>query len=407
MQEQMANVAPAAEYKYVPTDFVAPTQMTAAQDAYANRGTAYLDIAKAYEDKTRANLAMQEEAMARQLATSKAATAANYDSAAAGNYINYAKQQNALAEQLAAQGVRGGASESALTRIGNNYALNQGNTMAQRYAAYGALQNTYDTNLANMRQSAEENIMNNNLALQQSQLQYDDTLAQRAAEESRYNAETARAARERWEDVNREAKYRYEDISRSDRQRAENMAREDARYEAEVERALRERQDEISREDYLRNLDWEREDLLTNAANQREDYLRNLTWNREDQLTAAANAREDSRYREEVERAVRERNEDIAREERYRTEDRETAAEQYKDEQNWKEREWKRYGQEKKVEEYAAGLTRYTGDKGIESLKKLRANIQKDKNWSTNPFKYGKVHAINARIGAIKAEMRV
>lgn len=174
----------------------------------ATSATPYLDIAKAYEDKARQNLANQEAVMKQQLAASKQSTAANYDSAAAGNYINYMKQRNALGEQLASQGVRGGASESAMARIGNNYALNQGNTNAQRYAAYGQLQNTYDTNLANMRQSAEENIANNNMALQQSQVQYNDTLAQRAAEEARYREEVERAMRERQEDIARdEARY--------------------------------------------------------------------------------------------------------------------------------------------------------------------------------------------------------
>ena len=262
-----------------------PAYATPAQDAYANRGTPYLNIAQSYEDRARANLAAQEAVLAKQLAASQKSTNVGYDSAAAGNYVNYMRQQNALPEQLARQGVRGGASESAMTRIGNNYALNQGNTNAARASALGQLQTAYDTNIMNMRQNAEDNILNNNLALQQSLLQYDDTLAQRAAEEARYIAEVERAARER----------------------AEDIARDDARYATE---------------------------------------------------------------------------------------------------QGWKQKEWTRYSQEKKVEEYAAGLTRYTGSKGIANLQKLRKNIKKDKNWASNPYKYGRVQAINARIGTIKAEMK-
>lgn len=174
----------------------------------ATSATPYVDIAKAYEKKARENLASQETAMANQLAASKKSTNASYDSAAAGNYVNYMKQQNALPEQLARQGIRGGASESAMARIGNNYALNQGNTNAARASALGQLQTAYDNNIANMRQAAEENIMNNNMALQQSQVQYEDTLAQRAAEEARYREEVARAAQERAEDIARdEARY--------------------------------------------------------------------------------------------------------------------------------------------------------------------------------------------------------
>ena len=337
----------------------------------ATSATPYLDIAKAYEQKARQNLATQEQAMKDQLAQSKATTAANYDSAAAGNYINYMKQQNAIGEQLARQGVRGGASESAMARIGNNYALNQGNTNAQRYAAYGALQNAYNTNLANLRQSAEENIANTNMQLQQSQVQYEDTLAQRAKEEARYREELERAIRERQEDIARE-----EDI------RNRTWAREDEQLKAANER-----------EDYLRNLSWTREDQQQKAANEREDYLRNLTWTREDELTAAANAREDARYREEVERAMRERQEDIDREAKYRYEDQAIEKQRYDDEQNWKQLEWKTSRQDRTLEQYAATIARWTSISSIdEQLKALRAQSSND-----NPNRIAQIWLLEQR----------
>ena len=151
--------------------------------------TPYLDIAAAYEQQARQQLAQQEAAMAQQLAQSQNASNRDYGSAAAGNYINYMKQRNALPEQLAAQGIRGGASETAMVNMGNNYALTRGNTEASRIAALGQLQSTYDTNVANLRQQTAENIANNNLAMQQAQAQYEDTLAQRAVEEARYQQE--------------------------------------------------------------------------------------------------------------------------------------------------------------------------------------------------------------------------
>lgn len=298
--------------------------------------TPYLDIAKAYEQKARQNLANQENAMAQQLASSKQATAASYDSAAAGNYVNYMKQQNAIGEQLARQGIRGGASESAMARIGNNYALNQGNTAASRAAAMGQLQNTYNNNLLAMRQQAEENIANNNMALQQSQVQYDDTMAQRAKEE--------------------------------------------ARYREELERAIRERQEDIAREDKIRSDTWAREDLLNKQANEREDALRNAAWAREDQLTSAANAREDARYREEVERAIRERNEDIAREAKYRYEDQDIANSRYNDEQRWKQTEWDTSRTDKRLEQFAATISRYTKKKDVDkAIKAVKAGNDPNK----------------------------
>ena len=192
------------------TAATATAQAQTPQATPAN-ATPYLDAASAYREKARENFAAREQAMKQQLAESEKSTNASYDSSAAGNYINYMRQQNALPEQLARQGIRGGASESAMTRIGNNYALTQGNNNASRAAAIGQLRSTYDTNLANMRQSMEDNILNNDLALQQSQIQYDDTLAQRAAEEARYREEVERAQRERAEDLARdEARYNVE-----------------------------------------------------------------------------------------------------------------------------------------------------------------------------------------------------
>ena len=312
--------------------------------------TPYLDIAKAYEQKARQNLANQENAMAQQLATSKQATAASYDSAAAGNYVNYMKQQNAIGEQLARQGIRGGASESAMARIGNNYALNQGNTAASRAAAMGQLQNAYNNNLLAMRQQAEENIANNNMALQQSQVQYDDTMAQRAKEEARYREELERAIRER-----------QEDIAREDKIRSDTWAREDLLTKQANER-----------DDALRQAAWAREDSQLSAANAREDALRKAAWTREDELTAAANAREDARYREEVERAMRERQEDIDREAKYRYEDQAIAERRYADEQKWKQTEWTTARQDKQIEQYAATISRWTNVSSInQELQKL------------------------------------
>ena len=168
----------------------------------------YLDIAAAYEAQARANFEAQQAALSKQLAASKQSTSSNYDSAAAGNYMNYMKQQNALGEQLAAQGIRGGASESALARIGNNYALNQGNTTAQRYGALSQLQSAYDTNIANMRSAMEENILANRLAMEQAQLQYEDTLAQREYEKQVRAEDIARASKERKEDIAREERWK-------------------------------------------------------------------------------------------------------------------------------------------------------------------------------------------------------
>lgn len=269
-----------------------PTYATPAQDAYANRGTPYLDLAAAYEQKARELAAQQQEAMAKQLATSKQGTKSSYDSNASQNYINYMRQKNALPEQLRAMGVNGGASETAQTRMMNNYAMNQGANEASRASAIAQLQNSYDTNLANIMQALEENIMNNNLALSQSQIQYDDTLAQRAAEEARYNAE--------------------------------------------------------------------------------------------------------------VERAARERAEDIARDEKWKQAEFDFTKQQYKDDQKWKKKEWEKLLRDQKLEQYAAGAEKYVTRSDIKKINDRIASIKKDKKWKKNKTKYGQVKALEARIGWIK-----
>lgn len=148
--------------------------------------TPYTDIATAYAKQANQQLGGQLKQMKKQLASSKAGVASNYDNNAAQAYVNYARQQNELPEQLRAQGVNGGASESAMVRMANNYALNQANNNAARSAAMADLQSAYDTNTANLRQATADAILQNNLNMAAQQAQYTDTLQQRAVE--RYSA---------------------------------------------------------------------------------------------------------------------------------------------------------------------------------------------------------------------------
>lgn len=175
------------------------------KSAAAKAKTMYIDAYKDYAKMQNKNLANQisavnkqyanqQTSLANQLVTSKSGTNQNYDSNAAQAYINYAKQQNALPEQLRAQGINGGASESAMARIGNNYALNQSSNEAARAAAIAQLQNTYDTNLATMqqnqaaeiaqlRQANAADLAQQYLTARQNQMTYNDTLNQRRLEQ--------------------------------------------------------------------------------------------------------------------------------------------------------------------------------------------------------------------------------
>lgn len=143
----------------------------------------YINAADAYAKQLRAQSTQQQDAMKKQLAASKASVASDYDSSAAQLYLNYARQQNALPEQLQAQGINGGASESAIVRLGNQYALNQSNNNASRNAAMGQLQTAYDTNIANLQNELNKTIADNAYQAQQQQIQFNENLRQKALEQ--------------------------------------------------------------------------------------------------------------------------------------------------------------------------------------------------------------------------------
>ena len=316
-----------------------------AQTNLTASGTPYLDIAKAYEEQARKNLAEREAVLAQQLAQSKQSTNANYDSAAAGNYVNYMKQQNALPEQLARQGIRGGASESAMTRIANNYAQTQGANTAARYAALGQLQNAYDTNIASMRQSTEDAILNNAIAQQQNKISYEDVLAQRAAEEKRYNESEATRKAERNEDIERAAKEREED-----------RARDEERYQYEKATEAQRYADELAWRDYQ-----EKTRISEKAADRAYDESQLAKqWAREDELTAGQRAYEDAIRKESNEREDKIREEAYAREDKQRAEDQAIAREQYEDEKYWRQIQYNDNKAADELEKYSATLGRFT-----------------------------------------------
>ena len=148
-----------------------------------NSKNPYGQIAQAYANQYRQQTANQQAAMLNQLNQSKNSTNQSYESNAAQAYINYAKQKNSMNEQLAQRGINGGASESVLARMNNNYAQNVANNNASRSAALSELQKAYDTNVANMNNEMEMAIASNNAKMAQAQAQYQDTLNQRALQQ--------------------------------------------------------------------------------------------------------------------------------------------------------------------------------------------------------------------------------
>ena len=106
-------------------------------NAYAN------DAAKAkniYEGQFAAN----KKNLATTLAQNNATTNANYDNSARQAYVDYMRKQRALPSQLQALGVRGGATESGLLNLYNNYGTEHAANEQQRNADLTANRQAYN-----------------------------------------------------------------------------------------------------------------------------------------------------------------------------------------------------------------------------------------------------------------------
>ena len=140
-------------------------------DAYVN------DAAKA-KNVYEGQFATNKKNLAATLAQNNATTNANYDNSARQAYVDYMRKQKALPSQLQALGVRGGATESGLLNLYNNYGTEHAANEQQRNAdltanrqayndAYNKLVSDrsaylmdYEKDLAAQRQTALNNQMN-------------------------------------------------------------------------------------------------------------------------------------------------------------------------------------------------------------------------------------------------------
>ena len=150
---------------------------------YAKSGTPKIDeynrVAKQWREGHDAEIAQINKNMNNDLAASKAA----YDNTARQNYINYMQAQKRLPSELNAMGIRGGASESSLLRLGTNYGTNVANNESARATAENNIRNAYAKQIydseANLKSrldeayaTAEENQANWEQAQIEKDLQY-------------------------------------------------------------------------------------------------------------------------------------------------------------------------------------------------------------------------------------------
>lgn len=138
---------------------------------YANKATPYADMYKTQEQAIRAQNAQDVEQLNQRRDADLAKSSAGYDNTARQNWVNYMQAQKRLPSELNALGIRGGATESSLIRLGTNYGSNVAANEAARQTAANDIRNAYanqiyesnanmNNKLTEMRAAAEQNQLN-------------------------------------------------------------------------------------------------------------------------------------------------------------------------------------------------------------------------------------------------------
>lgn len=147
---------------------------------YANNTQPYMD---AYE-KMKSNLQAQRDVDVARMNENQASdltkSNAGYDNTARQNYINYMQAQKRLPSELNAMGIRGGASESSLVRLGTNYGTNVANNESARQTALSGIREAYakqigdyDSDLNERLASAEATARQNQINWEREQIEKD------------------------------------------------------------------------------------------------------------------------------------------------------------------------------------------------------------------------------------------
>lgn len=136
----------------------------------ANKG-GFMTAFGQYAQRRQGDLAEYEKGINEDLAYNNNATNANFDSSQRQAYVDYMRKQRALPSQLQALGVRGGATESGLLNLYNNYGVEHAAAEQQRAAELASNQRDrdaawreyyqqYKTDLADREQTAINNQIN-------------------------------------------------------------------------------------------------------------------------------------------------------------------------------------------------------------------------------------------------------
>lgn len=163
---------------------MATNTITLGGQTYAiNSETPYIDAYNAYKANQDKIYQQQQEALKSQNTADTNKLNSQYDSTARQAYVQNMQSKNALPEQLKAQGVNGGASETALINLANNYGKNIANNESARGTALGDLAQAYANNLSTLSTNYQNTISTAEKEALANQAQYTDTLNQRKLEQ--------------------------------------------------------------------------------------------------------------------------------------------------------------------------------------------------------------------------------
>ena len=140
---------------------------------YTQTATPYLDsykkLADAYQAQAKTDVANMETRRESDLSKSNA----GYDNTARQNYINYMQAQKRLPSQLNAMGIRGGASESSLVRLGTNYGTNVATNEGARQSAADSIRNAYAQQIADYNKDLNERLAQAEATAEQNQITWE------------------------------------------------------------------------------------------------------------------------------------------------------------------------------------------------------------------------------------------
>ena len=140
---------------------------------YTQTATPYLDsynkLANAYNQQAQTDVANMETRRDQDLTKSSA----GYDNTARQNYINYMQAQKRLPSQLNALGIRGGASESSLIRLGTNYGTNVATNEGARQNAADSIRQAYAQQISDYNKDLNERLAQAEATAEQNQINWE------------------------------------------------------------------------------------------------------------------------------------------------------------------------------------------------------------------------------------------